>query len=486
MLFLSYSRREWYFAEYLTLHLQKLGIPVWFDIQQLEPGVNWRLDIEKGLQACQSLILVASESALSSPYVELEWQRALRDKKPVYVVLFEGVELPPLLASKGTLIDFRRETVSALQELAKQIAAQSQSSVANPESRVYPKRFQELRSEIIRNALVEALLFALFILCFSFWGIYARMTGQSVSSFAVLLIFGILGWGFFRIFRRTRERLSRLLARTFPYDKTLLKQGQLLRREYGDKRLGKWIEKNQELIIRARNHAVPNKIRIMMYQKLLPETIAVSIVRGNKTPYIMPKFEQKITYQVYAARTDNKLAQEIQSLLSMVGFQRALEGESSAYQLVILTAALEQRAIQSIFNQNQKVVAVLCDNNDYSAIEPRIQEHQLVDYRARNQEALASYFAYLHTENMGYRAILSLNLVPTNLQIKVFVGQDELLYQVYRSNQTNSDGGGVWSDRDDDDWNDGLGDDDGDGGGDDGGDSGGGDGGGGGGDGGGE
>jgi hypothetical protein len=486
MLFMSYSRRELYFAEYLSLHLQKAGIPVWFDMQQLEPGVNWRLDIEKGLQACQSLILVASESALSSPYVELEWRRALDDNKPVYVVLFEGVELPSLLVDKGTLIDFRRETVTAFQELMKQIAARSHSSVANPEMPIVPKRFREVQGEIFRITVFGSLFFivlALFLLYLAFWS----EIGENLLIRLIFVFWSLIfGVSLITAFQNARERLSRLIARTFPYDKSLLDKKGLLRLDYGDRSLRNWIGKYQELIIRARNHTVPNKVRIMMYQEIIPETIPVTVYRGKKTPFIMPDFEEKISYQLYAARVDTSLEQEIQALLELAGFERSLDGESSAYQVVILTEALEHRLIQSIFNQNQKVIAVLCDNNDYSTIEPRIQEHQLVDFRARNQEALASYFAYLHTENMGYRAILSLNLVPTNLQIKVFVGQDELLYQVYRSKERDYGDGGGWDNNGSDDgdaYHDGV--DDRDDGGDDGGD-GGGDSGGGGGDGGGE
>ena len=39
--FLSYSRRQLYFAESLALHLQKGGLDVWFDLQQLQAGKVW-------------------------------------------------------------------------------------------------------------------------------------------------------------------------------------------------------------------------------------------------------------------------------------------------------------------------------------------------------------------------------------------------------------------------------------------------------------
>jgi hypothetical protein len=39
--FVSYSCRQLYFAESLALHLQKEGIDVWFDLQQLQAGTVW-------------------------------------------------------------------------------------------------------------------------------------------------------------------------------------------------------------------------------------------------------------------------------------------------------------------------------------------------------------------------------------------------------------------------------------------------------------
>ncbi len=65
--FLSYSRKQYYFAESLALHLQQRGVSVWFDIQQLEPGVSWQADIGDGLKNAASVTFVASRSALASP-----------------------------------------------------------------------------------------------------------------------------------------------------------------------------------------------------------------------------------------------------------------------------------------------------------------------------------------------------------------------------------------------------------------------------------
>ncbi|MBN8619981.1 MAG: toll/interleukin-1 receptor domain-containing protein [Anaerolineae bacterium] len=106
LIFISYSRREFYFTESLVLYLQKNKINAWFDVQQLEPGIGWKTDIQDGLDQCKALVLVASQSSLASPYVKVEVQAAQQANKLVYIALFEPVSLPEELSQPFALIDF--------------------------------------------------------------------------------------------------------------------------------------------------------------------------------------------------------------------------------------------------------------------------------------------------------------------------------------------------------------------------------------------
>ncbi|MEU4447252.1 toll/interleukin-1 receptor domain-containing protein [Actinosynnema sp. NPDC050801] len=106
--FLSYSRRQFYFAESLMLRLDGNAIPVWFDTHRIQAGADWKESIDGGLAACTSLVLVASRDALKSKNVDYEWRTALKDGKQVYVVLFEAVALPPELSREAVaIIDLR-------------------------------------------------------------------------------------------------------------------------------------------------------------------------------------------------------------------------------------------------------------------------------------------------------------------------------------------------------------------------------------------
>jgi hypothetical protein len=96
-IFLSYSRQQLYFAESVALHLQRAGLEVWFDLQRLGPGVNWSTALEEGYSGCEKLILIASQAALDSPYVQDEWKTAQQKGCEVILVLTEAVDLPEAL-----------------------------------------------------------------------------------------------------------------------------------------------------------------------------------------------------------------------------------------------------------------------------------------------------------------------------------------------------------------------------------------------------
>jgi hypothetical protein len=93
-IFVSYSRRQLYFAESVALTLQSAGLDVWFDLQKLTPGIDWATTLQEGYSQCDRLVLIASRAALQSPYVQVEWETALRNGREVILVLTEAVELP--------------------------------------------------------------------------------------------------------------------------------------------------------------------------------------------------------------------------------------------------------------------------------------------------------------------------------------------------------------------------------------------------------
>jgi len=114
--FISYSRRQLYFSEAIALHLQKEGLEIWFDLQQLEAGADWASALKDGYENCQRLVLVVSQSALASEYVEEEWNTALQNGREVILAVVEDVNIPEKLRD-CVVIDFRTNFDSAMKRL---------------------------------------------------------------------------------------------------------------------------------------------------------------------------------------------------------------------------------------------------------------------------------------------------------------------------------------------------------------------------------
>lgn len=114
--FISYSRKQLYFAEAIALHLQKEGIQTWFDLQQLGAGTDWASTLKNGYENCQRLVLVVSQAALDSKYVEIEWDTARQKGREVILAVLEDVHLPDKLRDCAVL-DFRTDFNSAMRRL---------------------------------------------------------------------------------------------------------------------------------------------------------------------------------------------------------------------------------------------------------------------------------------------------------------------------------------------------------------------------------
>jgi TIR domain len=120
--FISYSRKDYYFAESLAFHLLKRNIPVWLDVKDLKAGADWERDLETAVGAASSVILVGSPGAFKSANVSNEWQRAVKLGKRIIVARRRGLHLPNELKGRET-VDFRGGFKQGLDELVRILAA---------------------------------------------------------------------------------------------------------------------------------------------------------------------------------------------------------------------------------------------------------------------------------------------------------------------------------------------------------------------------
>jgi len=95
--FLSYSRKDHYFAELADIKLSEAGIKMWRDQGQLRPGSDWRFSIEAGIASSIAVIVALSENSADSPYVTFEWAYGLGKGKTVVPVRLQNCTVHPRL-----------------------------------------------------------------------------------------------------------------------------------------------------------------------------------------------------------------------------------------------------------------------------------------------------------------------------------------------------------------------------------------------------
>lgn len=116
--FVSYSRKQFYIAEYLTRALEQKGFSAWLDVQQIQPGVDWQASIDHGLATCQALVLVGSRSAYQSPAVQYEVSTARAAGKPIYLAVIEDTPFVAELGTVATVVDCQSQFSSGVAAIA--------------------------------------------------------------------------------------------------------------------------------------------------------------------------------------------------------------------------------------------------------------------------------------------------------------------------------------------------------------------------------
>jgi|GEM_PF-6691043 len=119
--FLSHSQIDKPFVHRLASDLIRLGHKVWMDEISINIGDNIAKEIQKGIRECDFLIFVASKSAMTSNWVEIEWiaefwKGTNSGKTNILPILIEDCELPIFLQNIR-FADFRNQYETGLAQL---------------------------------------------------------------------------------------------------------------------------------------------------------------------------------------------------------------------------------------------------------------------------------------------------------------------------------------------------------------------------------
>ena len=117
--FVSHSRKDREFVDRLTSALNAAGVRTWVDTQNISPGLNWQVELERALFAADVLLYVASRNSSDSKWLQAEVAAFMGKKGRIVPLILDddgASHLPPFL-SAIQWVDFRTDFQSAIRTL---------------------------------------------------------------------------------------------------------------------------------------------------------------------------------------------------------------------------------------------------------------------------------------------------------------------------------------------------------------------------------
>jgi hypothetical protein len=99
--FLSYSRTDTERVAPLRDELRRMGYRVFFDVQSIDPGEQWKRRLERSIGASRTIVLCWSEHTRGSEYITFEYSRGEALHKPILPWLLDKTPLPAMLEVQG-------------------------------------------------------------------------------------------------------------------------------------------------------------------------------------------------------------------------------------------------------------------------------------------------------------------------------------------------------------------------------------------------
>jgi hypothetical protein len=139
-IFVSHSSKDKDFTKYLAKRLTEAGYRCWVDVESIPDGSTWPREIQKAVESCGALVVVMSEHARLSEWVERETMLALELRKPVFIARVDEAPLPIHLINRQ-YSDFRTRREPALKKL---LTALNAVSLTEPQPKPTPREEKRL------------------------------------------------------------------------------------------------------------------------------------------------------------------------------------------------------------------------------------------------------------------------------------------------------------------------------------------------------
>jgi TolB-like protein len=95
--FISYASQDAAVANRICSALEQAGLPCWIAPRDVRAGEPYAAAIVEAINACCMVVLVLTKSAIDSPHVLREVERASSKARPVLSIRLDGAQLPPEL-----------------------------------------------------------------------------------------------------------------------------------------------------------------------------------------------------------------------------------------------------------------------------------------------------------------------------------------------------------------------------------------------------
>ncbi len=438
--FVSYSRTEYYFTRELVDRLRKNGLDIWFDQQQLLPGIEWKSEIDSGLENCVGLILVVSRASLRSANVAYEWQSAMWQDKPIYLVLSEAVDigkielksddidvtqysLEDLVRYARKIIDLRRWFDRRTSLLAKHIL---EGKAIHGIPTIPKPGFFGLQLSAPMTVWSVALLFMLAgflnivagilltvqfflapdlgavvagLICI-FFGYILLKRGRSflardefsIAQMRLLTLLSFLSpaivlipLGIYVLFQLTflRNSILRWLKR-YAVENTILEQSEV------KKRMGGIL--------------LPNIVPGLAFVGLLISAVVWVWYRLTEPPLRLRDEDQKKvppTYDVLCAEVDSRLANKIEKALKLYKMKR-VDKAASDMTIAIITNHSNEAFLQRVLATQNRLVVILATSIVSNEYIEELQKLQWFDYRTHKDAELYDLARTIFSQDYSY------------------------------------------------------------------------------------
>src|SRR5476649_785945 len=91
--FVSYASQDVLVADSVCAALEAAGLPCWIAPRDVRAGDSYAAAIVQAINDCRMLVLVLSKSAIDSPHVLREVERASSKKRPVLSIRMDAAAL---------------------------------------------------------------------------------------------------------------------------------------------------------------------------------------------------------------------------------------------------------------------------------------------------------------------------------------------------------------------------------------------------------